>query len=88
MSTYTLQGAVTVCAPHPPAEPAHHFSQPTFSKEKISKEKSVRRANADLWTTKRPDARLTNPFTEKSDEEFVRGNQTGGWGVTVGQASA
>jgi hypothetical protein len=53
-----------------------------------AKKKMARRASADLWTTKRPDERLANPFTEKSDEEFVRGNQTGGWGVTVSQASA
>jgi hypothetical protein len=60
-----------------------------ISRSRLSeKKKAVRRVIVDLWTTKRPYARLTNPFTEKSGEEFVRGNQTGGWGVTVSEASA
>jgi hypothetical protein len=67
------------------AGPAHRFSRADFAKKK---KKAAGRASAELWTTKRPDARLANPFTEKSDEQFVRGNQTGGWGVTVSQASA
>jgi hypothetical protein len=59
------------------------------SRSSLQKRKTVgRRASADLWTTNRPDARLAKRLTKKSEEELVRGNQTGGAGVTVSQASA
>jgi hypothetical protein len=61
----------------------NQFALSTSEKKKVD-----RRASADLWTTNRPDARLAKRLTKKSEEEFVRGNQTGGTGVTVSQASA
>jgi hypothetical protein len=63
--------------------PGSQFSLSISEKKKVD-----RRASADLWTTIRPDAHLAQRLTKKSEEEVVRGNQTGGAGVTVSQASA
>jgi hypothetical protein len=42
------------------------------------RKKLKRRDSADVWTTNRPDASLAKLLTKKSEEEIVRGNQTGG----------